>query len=55
MHLGGKNFTQMVEQLTPEEISATFSEFPALTQVKEVKLSKFDRCHLLDALVEKSP
>jgi len=25
MHLGGKNFTQMVEQLTPEEISATFN------------------------------
>jgi hypothetical protein len=23
--------------------------------MKEVKLSKFDRCHLLDALVEKSP
>jgi hypothetical protein len=25
MQLGGKNFKQMVEQLTPEEISATFS------------------------------
>jgi hypothetical protein len=25
VQLGGKNFKQMVEQLTPEEISSTFS------------------------------
>ena len=37
--------------LSPEEYLETFNGLPTITHFKDLKLSKFDRCHLLDDLV----
>ena len=50
---GSKNIPQLVEQLSQEELNATFSSLKTISELKEVKIGKFDRCYLLDELVKR--